>query len=148
RAGVVHAGGDLVGEPDVELAVLDVELRGQGALVDVLRGPAQVGVDPVVGDAAAQLRTVDDRGDLAIHPVGHQDRAGQAAQRLLGGGGPLLLAGAHLQQLGGEGQLGGGDPHLGGDVVAQGDVLGVQVRGAGGEGRQLLTGALQLGAQL
>jgi hypothetical protein len=37
-AGVVHARGDLVGEPHVELAVLDVELRGQGALVDVLRG--------------------------------------------------------------------------------------------------------------
>src|SRR5699024_2533195 len=69
RAGVVHAGGDLVGQPDVELAVLDVELRGQGALVDVLRGPAQIGVDPVVGDPTAQLRAVDDRGDLAVHAV-------------------------------------------------------------------------------
>src|SRR5699024_11699441 len=56
RAGVVHAGGDLAGQRDVELAVLDVELRGQGALVDVVRGPAQVGVDPAVGDAPAQLR--------------------------------------------------------------------------------------------
>ena len=125
----------------MELAVLDVELRGEGALVDVLRRAAQVGVDPVVGDPTAQLRAVDDRGDLSVHPVRDQDGAGQAAQRLLGRGGPLLLAGAHLQQLGGEGQLGGRDAHLGGDVVAEGHILGVEVRGAGGEGGELLAGA-------
>src|SRR5699024_9681826 len=130
--GVVHARGDLMGQPHVELAVLDLELGGQRPLLDVLGGPAQIGVDTVVGDAAAQLGAVDHRRDLAVDPVGYQDGAGQAAQGLLGGGGPFLLAGAHLQQLGGEGQLGGGDAHLGGDVVAQGDVLGVQVRGARG----------------
>src|SRR5699024_12377345 len=60
-------GGDLVGQPDVELAVLDVELRGQGALVDVLRGPAQIGVDPVVGDPTAQLRAVEDRKSTRLN---------------------------------------------------------------------------------
>ena len=130
-------------EPRVELPVLDVELGGQGALVDVLGGPAQVGVDAVVGDAAAQLGAVDDRGHVPVCALGHQDGAGKAPQGLFGGGGPLLLAGAHLQQLGGEGQLGGGDSHLGGDVVAQRHVLGVQVGGASGEGLQLLAGVLE-----
>jgi hypothetical protein len=94
------------------------------------------------------LVRVDDRGDLPVHPLRDQDRTGKTPQRLLRGGGPLLLAGLDLQEFGGEGQVGGRDPDLARDHVAQGHVLRVQVRGPGGQRGELVLDLVQRALQL
>ena len=140
---VVHARGNFVREPLVELAFADLNLRPERARIEFLGGGFDVRVDAVIGHAPAQFHTVDLARESAVGPFGHEDRAGEAAQRLLGGGRPFFLSRTHLQQLGGERKVGWRDARTLSEEIAKRDVIGVEVRGARRERGEFLAGRFE-----